>query len=42
MGGLIVTPGGSAPFHRDLIVTLAAQHRLPAIYSNRNFVAAAA
>jgi putative tryptophan/tyrosine transport system substrate-binding protein len=24
--------------HRDLIVTLAARHRLPAVYSNRAFV----
>ena len=31
-GGLIVTAGGSAMSHRDLIVTLAARHRLPAVY----------
>ena len=28
--------------HRDLIITLAARHRLPAVYSERYFVAAAA
>jgi putative ABC transport system substrate-binding protein len=39
-GGLIVTPGGSAQLHRDLIVTLAARHRLPAVYGDRSFVAA--
>jgi putative ABC transport system substrate-binding protein len=32
-GGLIVLSGGSSLAHRDLITTLAAQHRLPAIYS---------
>ena len=31
-GGLIVTPGGMATLHRDLIVTLAARHKLPAVY----------
>jgi putative ABC transport system substrate-binding protein len=31
-GGLIVTASGSAVRHRDLIVTLAARHRLPAVY----------
>ena len=39
-GGLIVTSGGSAICHRDLIVTLAAQHKLPAVYFERLFVAA--
>jgi putative ABC transport system substrate-binding protein len=39
-GGLIVTGSGLATVHRDLIVTLAAQHRLPAVYSNRVFVGA--
>jgi putative ABC transport system substrate-binding protein len=38
-GGLIVTASGSAFVHRDLIVTLAARHRLPAIYYERNYVA---
>jgi len=37
-GGLIVTSGAYAILHRDLIVTLAAQHRLPAVYSLRYFV----
>jgi putative ABC transport system substrate-binding protein len=38
-GGLIVTASGSAFVHRDLIVTLAALHKLPAIYYERNYVA---
>jgi putative ABC transport system substrate-binding protein len=36
-GGLIVTPGYLAAFHRDLIVELAARHRLPAVYPARFF-----
>jgi putative tryptophan/tyrosine transport system substrate-binding protein len=36
-GGLIVTSGGTG-FHRDLIVPLAARHRLPAIYPFRYYV----
>ena len=39
-GGLIVTPSGLASVHRDLIVTLAARHKLPAVYFERYFVAA--
>jgi putative tryptophan/tyrosine transport system substrate-binding protein len=39
-GGLIPAPGGLALSHRDLIVTLAARHKLPAIYWDRSFVAA--
>ena len=39
-GGLIVTAGGPALAHRDLIITLAARHKLPAIYFDRAFVAA--
>jgi putative tryptophan/tyrosine transport system substrate-binding protein len=39
-GGLIVTTGGLAQLHRDLIVTLAARHKLPAVYYERFFVAA--
>jgi putative ABC transport system substrate-binding protein len=39
-GGLILTPSGLALNHRDLIITLAAQHRLPAVYFQRAFVAA--
>ena len=34
-GGLIVTPSGSVSIHRDLIVALAARHKLPAIYAYR-------
>jgi putative tryptophan/tyrosine transport system substrate-binding protein len=39
-GGLIVTAGGPALVHRDLIVTLAARSKLPAIYFDRAFVPA--
>ena len=38
--GLIVTGSGPATVHRDLIVTLAARHKLPAVYYERFFVAA--
>jgi putative tryptophan/tyrosine transport system substrate-binding protein len=38
--GLIVLPSPLAVFHRDLIATLAARYKLPAIYPNRLFVAA--
>jgi putative tryptophan/tyrosine transport system substrate-binding protein len=38
-GALIVTAGGLV-VHRDLIVTLAARHQLPASYSDRIFVSA--
>ena len=31
-GGLIVTASALATVHRDLIVALAARHRLPAVY----------
>jgi ABC-type uncharacterized transport system substrate-binding protein len=37
-GGLIVTGGPLSFVHRDLIVTLAAQHKLPAVYFERSFV----
>jgi putative tryptophan/tyrosine transport system substrate-binding protein len=37
-GGLIVASSASATLHRDLIVTLAARHKLPTIYSSRFFV----
>jgi putative tryptophan/tyrosine transport system substrate-binding protein len=36
--GLIVTASTSAAVHRDLIITLAARHRLPAVYAFRYFV----
>jgi len=39
-GGLIVTAGPGSLIHRDLIVALAARHRLPAVYFDRFFVAA--
>jgi putative ABC transport system substrate-binding protein len=37
-GGLIVTSSALATRHRDLIITLAARHRLPAVYGGRWFV----
>ena len=39
-GGLIVTPGLPATHNRDLIITLAARHKLPAIYFDRYFITA--
>jgi putative ABC transport system substrate-binding protein len=39
-GGLIVTASNSAVIHRELISTLAARHRLPAIYPYRYHVMA--
>src|SRR5215831_8583289 len=36
-GGLIITGSTLAAVHRDLIVTLAAQHKLPAVYPVRYF-----
>jgi ABC-type uncharacterized transport system substrate-binding protein len=38
-GGLIVTGSALTAVHRDLIVTLAARHRLPAVYPFRYFAA---
>jgi putative ABC transport system substrate-binding protein len=38
-GGLVVPPGTTTTQSRDLIVALAAQYRLPAVYSGRFFVA---
>jgi putative tryptophan/tyrosine transport system substrate-binding protein len=38
-GGLIVTQGAQALLHRELIVALAARHRLPAVYAYRTHVA---
>jgi putative ABC transport system substrate-binding protein len=37
-GGLIVGAGISAIIRRDLIIALAARHKLPAVYSYRYFV----
>ena len=39
-GGLIVTASGPAFVNRDLIIALAARHKLPAVYFERSFVAA--
>jgi putative ABC transport system substrate-binding protein len=38
-GGLIITASALAAVHRDLIATLAARHKLPAVYSQRHYVA---
>jgi putative ABC transport system substrate-binding protein len=37
-GGLIVTASPLASIHRDLIIKLAARHKLPAVYFGRHFV----
>jgi putative ABC transport system substrate-binding protein len=37
-GGVVVTASPEASRHRDLIITLAARHRLPTVYSYRSFV----
>jgi putative ABC transport system substrate-binding protein len=37
-GGLIVTPSASVSVHHDLIIALAARHKLPAIYWSRDNV----
>jgi putative ABC transport system substrate-binding protein len=37
-GGLIVTTSASVLAHRDLIITLAARHKLPAVYYARFYV----
>jgi putative ABC transport system substrate-binding protein len=39
-GGLIPSPSAAAVRHRDLILKLAARHKLPAVYWERFFVAA--
>ena len=39
-GGLVLLPDPTTVVHRDLIVALAARHRLPAVYTLRVFVAA--
>jgi putative tryptophan/tyrosine transport system substrate-binding protein len=38
-GGLILTASALSVFHRELIISLAARHRLPAVYYRRVFVA---
>jgi putative tryptophan/tyrosine transport system substrate-binding protein len=37
-GGLIVTAGSGSAIHGELIVAVAARHKLPAVYSDRHFV----
>ena len=37
-GGLIVAASPTATIHSDLIITLAARHKLPAVYFQRLFV----
>src|SRR3984893_13723217 len=37
-GGLIVTPSAGTSVHQDLIIALAARHRLPAVYAFRSNV----
>jgi putative ABC transport system substrate-binding protein len=39
-GGLVLPPDGTIIGHRDLIIKLAARHRLPAVYPFRYFVTA--
>jgi putative tryptophan/tyrosine transport system substrate-binding protein len=39
-GGLIVTASPLASIHRELITTLAARHKLPAVYSGRHYITA--
>jgi putative ABC transport system substrate-binding protein len=38
-GGMIVSSSTNALVHRDLIIRLAAQHKLPTVYAQREFVA---
>src|SRR5215203_763497 len=38
-GGLVVTSGPLSLVHRYLIITLAARHKLPAVYAQRFYVA---
>jgi len=39
-GGLILTAGATGQLHSDLIITLAARHKLPAVYAYRHLVPA--
>jgi putative tryptophan/tyrosine transport system substrate-binding protein len=39
-GGLIVTSSGLTTFHHELIITLAARYKLPAVYAYRFFTTA--
>ena len=36
-GGLIITASALSAINRDLIITLAARHKLPAVYQERNY-----
>jgi putative tryptophan/tyrosine transport system substrate-binding protein len=36
-GGLILTASALSAVHRDLIITLATRHKLPAVYQERNY-----
>jgi putative tryptophan/tyrosine transport system substrate-binding protein len=38
-GGLLLPPDTTTNFHRKLIIALASRHRLPALYTSREFVA---
>ena len=38
-GGIVALPGDPSRVHRDVITTLAARHRLPAIYGDRFAIA---
>jgi ABC-type uncharacterized transport system substrate-binding protein len=38
--GLIMTASPLTATHRDLVITLAAQHKLPAVYNNRSYAEA--
>jgi putative ABC transport system substrate-binding protein len=38
-GGLVVTNGAAQTLHRELIISLATRHRLPAVYPHRLYVA---
>jgi putative ABC transport system substrate-binding protein len=39
-GGLLMVTDGTTIVHRELVIALAARHRLPAVYGLRLFVAA--
>jgi putative tryptophan/tyrosine transport system substrate-binding protein len=39
-GGLLLPPDGTTIMHRDLLIALAARHKLPAVYAFNFFVAA--
>jgi ABC-type uncharacterized transport system substrate-binding protein len=39
-GGLILTASALSAVHRELIITLAARHKLPAVYQERNYATA--